>query len=1740
MTLKTIINKIGGLSMLLLFCGVVNAKMIYGNEWFNENQNYYKIKISVNGFYKLDATFLKSVGLNSQSPASARIYLNGTQIPIQIGNKGDTSQFDGDDYIQFYGKMNDGTLDTSLYAFKFHQPNKRVSLYNDTSYYYLTFEQTSNQNLYQVFNNPINPKRIPETFFYQEVSRDFNSDFYAGRAQDAEHNFYSSEFSDGEGFLSPALTYVAGSTGYNVTFNTPNYDTAHGTPYVEIKLAGESDVSAAVLDHKMKVDVTADNGTSYNLGYISYDGYKTMIGRFKIPQSYIGATKTKITLTVMSDGVSGIDRQRISYVRIYYPRAFNFPAVRNEAFSYKNTSGDSIRFKIKNLVYKGSVKPRIYLFDLTNQMVFKPTYINDSLNFTVQNNTSLLDYYLLDSSYVNPITTIGKPKTFKKLSVVGGYDYLLISNNKLQKSAVEYQTYKKSQGFKVLLAFTDDLYDGYMYGYHHPVAIQRFIANVYHEGDVKPEYLMLLGKGYEYPDIKKSPSVYGRDLVPTIGQPCSDLLYVAGLKNDFDGPTANLTTDIAVGRLVALSDDSVRAYLDKLSQFESQNMVEWKKNIIHVSGGTPDVEAAISGYMHNYKDTIEGALVGANVEAYYNKIAALVNLTVKDQLQSWINNGASMYNYFGHGSTTVMGVDLGHPSELNNKNKYIFMCLNGCSIGNPAVDGATGEQFLMIKQKGAIGWLSHSALTFVSTLDDQASRFYSNLSHRAYGKSIGKAWQFTINDVDRDGLTDSLHRQMNYEWIFQGDPSIKFPFLDNLDLAVNKDSVSTYPFDLISKNDSIGFTFPIVNLGKVTNDSFDLKITRTYPSGNTDIISKRYPPISYKRDFLIYMKNDQSQSPQGSNSVEINIDPDFKLKESSKTNNIAKFNFYLQGNGVRLLWPNQFGIIGDTNSNLIFQSKDIFDTSSVITVQMDTSNKFSNKNLYFLSKAFPGSGLIKWNPFKEARFRKFLPILNTKKDTIVFYWRAKTTTPDGKVSNWETRSFTFIKGIPNGWANAHWQQFDGIKGQNISLDSNKRQFNFDNLASDITLSTHLTFRQGMGIIQSSSGLGSYTANVCGVSGLAEGRIVVMEFDAKTLQPVLGDVSTRNGRRKGFYTCLNGYFKPDNVNKTITLNGSVKNGSIFNYTIAYRQYNLAIQSRNESSIDSLQNPVKSADSFVKFINQVPKGNYVAVITRGSIQEFSKWSSAVIDAFKRIGSTAITTLTSNTKYDKNTEWVLLGKKGASASDVEEDFKYIPTPSIAGPSKKPADESELLIRDWRMKKPFDSGSYQSTLIGPAKKWKWAYQVYKHKETPSTDQDYMLIYGLNKYGIEKKLDSTGDLVLSLNNISADTFPYLRIVTHTNDTINKTPSQLRMWEVLYDGVPEGTFYADKNFKFYKPIMQKGDTLQLKIRFANISPYPMDSLAITYDVINSKGKFFTKNLMLPPVKKDSFVTLNIDTTTMSFPGDDYRLLVAANPNFRQPEQTLDNNFVRKPFKLNEDKTNPILDVTFDGRHISNSEIVSAKPLIYITSRDDNKTRLMSSRSLIKVLLRSPNSPNFDSIPQSSKEVVFYPATSGKNNKAALEYKPQNLQDGEYELKVQAYDVNLNKAGNFDYSIKFRVINKQMVSNIYTYPNPFSTKARFVFTLTGSEVPDYMKIQIMTITGRVVKEILKEDLGSLRIGDNITSYAWDGRDEFGDLLGNGLYLYRVITKHHDGSTVDKYETAGDKYFDKNIGKMYILR
>lgn len=394
--------------------------------------------------------------------------------------------------------------------------------------------------------------------------------------------------------------------------------------------------------------------------------------------------------------------------------------------------------------------------------------------------------------------------------------------------------------------------------------------------------------------------------------------------------------------------------------------------------------------------------------------------------------------------------------------------------------------------------------------------------------------------------------------------------------------------------------------------------------------------------------------------------------------------------------------------------------------------------------------------------------------------------------------------------------------------------------------------------------------------------------------------------------------------------------------------------------------------------------------------------------------------------------------------------------------------------------------------------------------------------------------------------YTYLQMEVTKTDSLELTAPDLRNWYILYEDVPEGIMNASAvGIEQFNDIEKsEGDSVHLKFAFQNISDHAFDdSLIVEYQITNEKTGTVTSFYdTLSALSVGDTLLFNQSFSTNGFVGNNL-VYVNVNPKI-QPEKYYNNNALVFEIDVREDNIHPLLDVLFDGRHILNGELVSASPEIHISMKDENIYQFKSDTVGIEVFLQAPcTEPNplegcpFEQISLSASNVSWTPAT--ESTPFSVDYNPQELADGTYTLLVQVEDVAGNTSGVNPYEIQFNVTNEASITQILPYPNPFSTSTRFVFTLTGREIPDEMYIQIMTITGRVVREIGIEEIGDIHIGDNITSFAWDGTDQYGDRLANGTYIYKAVMKK-DGKEIKHAATKADAGFKKGYGKIVIIR
>ncbi|MCV2486159.1 type IX secretion system sortase PorU [Flavobacterium sp. SH_e] len=137
----------------------------------------------------------------------------------------------------------------------------------------------------------------------------------------------------------------------------------------------------------------------------------------------------------------------------------------------------------------------------------------------------------------------------------------------------------------------------------------------------------------------------------------------------------------------------------------------------------------------------------------------------------------------------------------------------------------------------------------------------------------------------------------------------------------------------------------------------------------------------------------------------------------------------------------------------------------------------------------------------------------------------------------------------------------------------------------------------------------------------------------------------------------------------------------------------------------------------------------------------------------------------------------------------------------------------------------------------------------------------------------------------------------------------------------------------------------------------------------------------------------------------------------------------------------------------------------------------------------------------------------------LRFPFRNLAPGLHTISFTAWDVYNNPVTS---EIQFTVVGDDSLtlSHVLNYPNPFSTYTQFWFSHNKPYEPLDVQVQVMTITGKVVwtknQTITTEGFLSRDI-------TWDGKDDFGDRIGKGVYIYKLTVKSNlTNKKAEKYE------------------
>lgn len=1689
-------NRIRQVFLLLscvLYSMALSAQPL-GNEWIDYSKTYWKIKVGKDGIYRVSLSALPGIPA-SVNGAHFVLYRDGQEVPIYTSTSG---SFSGSDYVEFYGTKADGKLDKLLYENPRWQPNDRISMFTDTAVYFLTYEASGSHLRYANTPNNIPPvPPAPAAYCIATVGDYFLRGFSEGRNMVPGLHIPGSIFDSGEGYVDTMQNITL---PFSYTLNAPNAVSAPVNAVFNSAVVRNSYFYGA---DQIKIFL---NGQQIADSALPVDA--TQHFSVSVPSSLIGASNT-LQFIGITPG-NQFDEYGVSYIEFQYPRNFDFS--NNSFFAFKlQPSATSQYLEITN--FSIGANPPV-LYDLTNRKRYTADLsVPGKVRYYLDPSFSERELAIHDqSSGVHQVgtTTSTTFRNFRSSDNQG--NYLIISHLNYDVPVnghaylTEYRDYRSSVaggGYNAKIVDVRELYDQFGYGYDlHPLAIRRFLKYAYDSFNVKPQYAFFIGKGllyHKYRSYLQQPSAYPyAAIVPTFGDPGSD--------NDFVNFLPNRLQAMNVGRLSVWTPQELGSYLEKVKTYESaiqqaglptHETESWKKMALHMGGGKYlEEQLSLLTTLNEAGKFWVDTAIGGQVTTVSKRSTDPTDIVKSKAIDSLVNSGLSVISFNGHASANNFDFSLKDPETYTAVPRFPHFIALGCDIaqifGLTASVRTLSERHLLATTGGSISILASNNLQFAPFHYRYLPTVYNSIARRNYGSTIGTHQHYAYDSLRSVDQSDNTYYQLE-SLLLQGDPALPVFGPAKPDFHVASNRISTNPANVTNTMDSFSLRIVAFNLGRAVKDTVSLKVEHIDPAGATSTLGTfKLRDLLYSDTLSISVSIDKI-AHVGLNKYRVTIDDDSRYDEMSEANNTAVLDLFIYSDKLVPVYPKEFAIVHQQPVTLKASTLNPFRTVGRYKFEIDTTELF-NSPLKQQTVVTSVGGVVKWTP------------TITYLDSVVYYWR---TTFDSAVNGefqWSNSSFVYLQNGSDGWNQSHHYQY--LKNGFTSLEyGSDRSFKYPEAHNQITALNAIYADLIPNWPWNDASFIKVMMNGLDIQRLGcwpwDGTIQINVFDSLTSTPWKND--SLNGTSGSYPVCLN--------------------------------------TRNYYTFEFPVNTPQGRAAAAHFLDSIPNGNFVLV---RNVINLGKYDTAFVDEWKTDPGQSLYQEMKDLGFnliDSFTQirpFIFFRKKGDPSYPVHQYFGQTML--------------DTLNKTFQLRTLKPSGSMNSVVIGPAKEWQRLKWNYTSDANPQNDKPYIEIYGLNSNQQSTLLYFGYAKDTSLEFINAQQFPNIRMDWVSYDSVSLTSPQLSYWRVLYAPVPEAALNPAAHFLF-SDSLQAGEPLDFSVAIENLTDLPMDSMLVRYKIIDANGNSHQlADTRYRPLGGNDTLHATFSYDPRAFGGSNV-FFIETNPDNDQPEQYHPNNLGYLPFKVEVDQRNPLIDVTFDGVHILDRDIVSSKPFIKIALRDENRYLKLDDTSLIKLRIAYPSDIGTTrNIPLDGTIARFIPAQEGKNNEAIIEYRPTFEEDGIYHLYVNGSDKSGNEAGATDYQVSFEVVNKSTITNVLNYPNPFSTSTAFVFTLTGSQIPTQFKIQILTVTGKVVREITRQELGPIHIGRNITEYKWDGRDQYGQLLANGVYLYRVVTsingsgiEHRENMDLKSFDDMKrtkdnrvDKFFKNGYGKMYIMR
>ncbi|MBA3648912.1 MAG: type IX secretion system sortase PorU [Chitinophagales bacterium] len=739
---------------------------------------WYKIAVGKDGIYKIDKSFLQTLGISTTSidPRNIRIYGNGggmlpepnsffryddlQENAIKVVGEED-GKFDDGDYVLFYGQSPDRwKYDAALKRFS-HISN----LYSKSTYYFITTDLGAGKRVQDYSSGEASNFAVNTFDDYAFHELDLENLLQSGR------QWFGEKF-DFETAVSVPFTFpniVAGSQG-TVTASVASRSIYASNSFA-LSVNGQSLIAAQSIPA-----VCADYTCGYANGSVLQSVFYPAPGTLTVKLDYNKNSQ---------DAVGYLDYIEINVVSnlSWNGSQMNFRSAASMGI------GKVSQFTISN------TNSNLLTWDVTKST----NVVSESMNFTGNQSqftvaTDTLHEFVIFSNSEGMVPEIAGKILNQDLHSLSQSDLFIITPDLLRSSAEDLGNFHRNQfSQSVNVVSVEQIYNEFSAGAKDLSAIRDFIRMFYvrANGDsvLMPKYLLLFGDG-SYDNKENIPG--NSSLIPAYESSNSLSPTSSFVSDDFFGlldvteggnildPAAKV--DIAIGRLPVNNTDQASVVINKIKIYAApQSLGNWR-NVLTFVADDEDNDVHIN-------DCDEIATNTGNAHPVYNidkiyldayKQVQIpggarypeVNIAINNQ----INGGTLLFNYVGHGGTGGLGheriMNLTEIQNYTNLNKLTLFVTATCDFtvyDNPSIVSA-GEQLLLNAKGGAIALVTTVRLVYSSANKLMNQAFMDNVFVAKNGiiPPLGEVFRRGKNKISGD--------TNNRKFTLIGDPAITLDY----------------------------------------------------------------------------------------------------------------------------------------------------------------------------------------------------------------------------------------------------------------------------------------------------------------------------------------------------------------------------------------------------------------------------------------------------------------------------------------------------------------------------------------------------------------------------------------------------------------------------------------------------------------------------------------------------------------------------------------------------------------------------------------------------------------------------------------------------------------------------------------------------------------------------------------------------------------------------------------------------